>query len=258
MNDEASVKAAIQGSHTVFGVTNFWEKASADVELAQGKAIADASVAANVSHLIWSSLPDVTKLTKGVLSHVSHFDSKAHVEAYIRTLPLPSTFFMPALFISAFSTSGSGFAKKDPSDPTGNTLNINIPFHYTENKMPIIDIAADAGVFIATALLKAETEKPNGKVIWAAGGFYTMKEIVETIQDVTGMKVNYKEIPSEVFQSFLPPPIAKELTENMLLIKDYQYYGPGAEEGVKEAIKEVEAAGGFVTGLIEYLQKNSQ
>lgn len=256
LNDPESVKAAIQGSNVVFGVTNFWEKASADIELAQGKAIADASLAANVSHLIWSSLPNATKITNGVLSHVSHFDSKAGVEAYIRSLPIPSTFFMPAMFISAFSLSGSGLAKLDASDPTGQTLNINIPFHYTDSKIPLLDIAADGGKFIATALLKAETEKPNGEVIWAAAGFYTPKEIVETMGEVTGKVVNYGEISAEGFHGFLPPSVANEVTENMVLIRDYLYYGPGAEEGVKDAVVEIETAGYEVTGLAEYLKKS--
>ena len=41
LNDAASVKAAIKGSYAVFGVTNYWESASAEVEMKQGKAMAD-------------------------------------------------------------------------------------------------------------------------------------------------------------------------------------------------------------------------
>lgn len=47
LNDVASVKAAIKGAYAVFGVTNYWEKADEHVEMAQGKAMADA---AKVSH----------------------------------------------------------------------------------------------------------------------------------------------------------------------------------------------------------------
>jgi uncharacterized protein YbjT (DUF2867 family) len=43
LNDADSLKAAVKGAYAVFAVTNFWESRSADVEKAQGKAIADAA-----------------------------------------------------------------------------------------------------------------------------------------------------------------------------------------------------------------------
>jgi hypothetical protein len=71
-----------------------WDTISAENEVAQGKAIADASVAAGVELLIWSSLPNVSKMSGGDLTTVHHFDSKAEVEEYIRGLPIISAFFM--------------------------------------------------------------------------------------------------------------------------------------------------------------------
>lgn len=82
--------------------TLVWEKASAACEIAQGKAIADAAVAAGVTLLIWSSLPNVTKMTSGKLSNVHHFDSKAEVETYIRGLSIQSIFYMPAWYMQNF------------------------------------------------------------------------------------------------------------------------------------------------------------
>lgn len=67
--------------------------------MAQGKAMADAAVAKDVELLIWSSLPNVTKMTEGKLSGVKHFDSKAEVETYIRGLPIKSVFYMPAFYM---------------------------------------------------------------------------------------------------------------------------------------------------------------
>ena len=69
-----------------------WEKASAAIEIAQGKAMADAAVAAGASLLIWSTLPNVTKMTDGTLTGVVQWDSKAYVETYIRGLPITSAF----------------------------------------------------------------------------------------------------------------------------------------------------------------------
>lgn len=61
--------------------------------------MADAAVAAGATLLIWSSLPNVTKMTDGKMTGVKHFDSKANVEEYIRTLPIKAMFFMPGWFM---------------------------------------------------------------------------------------------------------------------------------------------------------------
>src|SRR4051812_45830228 len=76
-----------------------WEKASAAVEVAQGKAIADAAVAAGATQIIWSSLPSVAEMTGGSVTGAKHFESKAEVETYIRTLNIKSMFFMTAWFM---------------------------------------------------------------------------------------------------------------------------------------------------------------
>jgi hypothetical protein len=43
MNDKDSLVKAMKGSHTVFGVTNYWEKMDKDLEVQQGKNLADAA-----------------------------------------------------------------------------------------------------------------------------------------------------------------------------------------------------------------------
>lgn len=43
LNDRASVVKAIQGSYAVYAVTNYWETVDMDLEIQQGKNIADAA-----------------------------------------------------------------------------------------------------------------------------------------------------------------------------------------------------------------------
>jgi uncharacterized protein YbjT (DUF2867 family) len=76
---------------------------NADVEFSQGKNVADVSKAIGVSHLIFSSLHNVTEQTKGRLSHVPHFDSKANVEKYIRASGVGCSFILPGYYMSNFT-----------------------------------------------------------------------------------------------------------------------------------------------------------
>lgn len=43
LNDASTLGAAVHGAFAVFAVTNYWESKSAQVEMKQGKAIADAA-----------------------------------------------------------------------------------------------------------------------------------------------------------------------------------------------------------------------
>jgi len=61
LSSKSSILQAIRGSDAVFGVTNYWEKGTLEFEVMQGKNLADAAKEAGISHLIWSSLPFVSK-----------------------------------------------------------------------------------------------------------------------------------------------------------------------------------------------------
>lgn len=76
---------------------------SSDTELSQGKTVADASKECGVSHLIFSSLLNVSKVTNGRLSHVPHFDAKADVEQYIISTGIPCTFVLAGYFMSNYT-----------------------------------------------------------------------------------------------------------------------------------------------------------
>jgi len=209
LDDPGSLDKAVAGSYAVFGVTNFWEKASAEVEIAQGKAIADAAVKTGAVQLIWSSLPNVTELSSGELTAVHHFDSKAEVESYIRTLNIKSMFFLPGCFMQNYFT-----IMKPQLDPDG-TWFISLPCKET-TRLPMIDIR-DTGKFLSPALLNPD--KYNGKRFIAATAFYTAIELLETWKRVTGTKVE--------FRTWNPPSssLLSNLNDSTALFDKYSYYG---------------------------------
>src|SRR5258707_10261047 len=77
LNRPETLKAAFEGAHGVFLVTNFGE-AGTD-EFKQATAAVRAAKDAGVKHLIWSTLPDVEAISGGRL-HVPHFTGKAKVD----------------------------------------------------------------------------------------------------------------------------------------------------------------------------------
>ena len=70
LNDVESLRAAVQGSYGVFGMTDFWSIHSQEIEVQQGKNLFEACKAQGVRHYVWSSLPWAQKLTKGVLTQL--------------------------------------------------------------------------------------------------------------------------------------------------------------------------------------------
>jgi uncharacterized protein YbjT (DUF2867 family) len=233
MNDSTSVHSAVSGSHAVFAVTNYWEQQSRAIEVQQGKTIADASKAVGVKHLIWASLPNVTNLTGGKLRHVAHFDGKADVEEYVESIKgttgMIASYWMPGFFMSNFKD----WVKKSPE--TG-VPTLTLPFDLEQTQVGLLDAPNDTGKFVA-GLLLAEPHSTDGVRVQGVSQWATPKEIVDTISKVSGTKVEFQEVTKEQYQTFLPPPIAEEMAENMVLVRDWSYYGKGAEKKQQESNK---------------------
>lgn len=231
MNDPESLKSAISGSHAVFAVTNYWESQSAETEIQQGKNVADVSAEVGVKHLIWSSLPHVAKLTNGELKHVYHFDSKADVEEYIESIKgktgMIASYWMPGFFMSNLKAIIS-------LNPQTGKPTLTLPWDADSTQVGLIDIAQDAGKFVA-GLLLADPKSVDGFHVNGVSQWLTPREIVDILNKTAGANVEFQEVPADVYEGFLPEPIAKEMTENMLLVRTWSYFGKGAEKRQEES-----------------------
>ena len=215
MSTAEQAAPAVAGAHTVFIVTNFWESMNANTEYEQGKAVVDACAAAGVKHIIFSSLIDVTAASGGALSHVSHFDSKAKVEAYIRSKGLPGTYVMPGVFMSAmlggFRKQGDAYVWALPEGADKDTA-----------QLPLFDAVHDMGKFVKAAIKTFPDSV--GRQFYAATDYYTPVRMADEFTRVTGKTASVTNVPQDVFKSFLPPAAAQELLENMLLFQKPGYY----------------------------------
>lgn len=139
MNTAEQVAPAVKDAHTVFLVTNYWETGSGNMEVAQGKAVADACKTAGVKQLIFSSLLNTNKISNGRLTHIKHFEGKAEIEEYIRQINVPATFVLPGFFASNLFTS----IRKNEDGSFAWAL----PASGDKTKVPIFDVTADMGTY---------------------------------------------------------------------------------------------------------------
>jgi uncharacterized protein YbjT (DUF2867 family) len=228
MSSAEAVKPAVKDAHTVFLVTNYWEKASPEAEIAQVKAVTDASKAAGVKHIVHSTLIHVTKATEGRLTHVLHFDAKADGTDYIRQSGVPVTAFLPGYFLSNYFSS---FRKQEDG-----SYAVMMPLPADEKIVPAFDASNDTGKYVKAAIKTFNGE--SGRKFYGAGEYLSLQQIVDDWSEVTGEKATYKQIPANVFESFLPPQIAKELTENMLLLGDVGYYAGASLDETNALLEE--------------------
>jgi uncharacterized protein YbjT (DUF2867 family) len=245
LDDPSSLPSALKDvSHVFFLTTTSYTGNTREIETRQAKNICSAAIDAGVKYIIFSSMSHPFKISNGALKHVEHFDAKAEIETYMRSLPIQSAFFAPASFMQNFGTHSipRPSPKGDGTYVIANVLN-------PDTKVPLIDIT-DTGKW--TAAILEEPEKYAGKFFAAAEGLYTWPEACEVISKVTGKTVVYQQMPDGVFKGFLPPGMSDALLEMWVLNRDYGYYGSEMEKEVKWA---KEQAVGGLTGLEEWLRR---
>ncbi|WPH01301.1 Hypothetical protein R9X50_00414000 [Acrodontium crateriforme] len=243
--DEESHVKAFEGAHTIFASTvTVYDGHAYDHEIAHGRALADAAVKAAVPYYIYSTLPNAGQISNGKLKHMGHFDGKAEVEAYIRKLPLKSAFIAPGCFMSNFHDS---LAPRPMGPGTYGIANFVKP----ETQLPLIDTASDTGKWV-TAIL-CDFEQYHGKVLQCATGLYTMQGIVDAMSKSSGKTILYKQIPRDIWKSFLPPTMKDHLSDMFQYFEEFGYYGEKTKENVDWSSRQ---ARGKLTTLDEYLIAN--
>jgi uncharacterized protein YbjT (DUF2867 family) len=149
-------------------------------EQALGRQLADAAVEAGVQHIVFSSLEDVDAITGGE-KWVPHFTDKAKIEAYIRTLPVTSSFIQMAFFYTNLIEYYS--PRMD-----GDTL--VFPVYLPEDfRAPFVDPLTATGP--AVLELFDHPQRYAGKTLPVIGDVISPREIVQTFARVTGKKVAY-------------------------------------------------------------------
>lgn len=156
-------------------------------------------------------------VSNGALTGVHHFDSKAIIESYIRSLFLPATFFMAGAYMSVYAQGSIRL------DPVTNTYMLFMPIS-GKIPIPLLDSEDDVGKFVKAILL--DRQGTLGKHILGATAYYTGEEIIAEY----GKGARYIEISPAMYKDTMmdqgmPEAGAEDLAQMMQLIARYGYFG---------------------------------
>ncbi|MBC9934911.1 NmrA/HSCARG family protein [Chitinophaga qingshengii] len=175
---EAFVQA-FRGADAAFLMTpNIAPPATHEFEL--GKQLADAAVEAQVPYIIFSSLENVDQRTAGKKS-APHFTDKANVEAYIRTLPVKSSFIYMAFFYTNLMEFYTPVLKEDTL-----VFPIYLPKDF---RAPFVDPLTATGPAVLEIL--SHPDQYAGQSLPVIGDIISPQEMVDTFISVTGKKAVY-------------------------------------------------------------------
>lgn len=181
-SDGASMRAALQGVHGVFSVqpSSPGGAVSDDDEVRFGIAIADLARDSGVRHLVYSSGGAVGDELTGM----GHFDSKARIEAHIRTLALTATIIRPAAFMEMLVMPGFGLDQGRFDF-----------FMQPQQRMQLIAVQ-DIGKFVAAIF--ADTERFGGRTLDIASDTVSGDDLATLFSQAAGRPIAYARFSDSV------------------------------------------------------------
>ena len=240
LNRPETLKAAFEGAHGVFLVTNAGER-GAD-ERKQATAAVRAAKDAGVEHLIWSTLPNVEAISGGKFD-VPHFTGKAKIDRIVKEAGFPHhTFVIAPFYYQNF------VGRLAPQKQADGSLGWAVPLDSDVRCLHVGDIS-ELGNVVAGAFAHPD-EAGNGEYLPLVGDFLSFNEIVETLNR-QGHNFSYKQIPKETFAASFPG--AAEIAEMISYWEAHTYLGSDSSDRIALANK---IAGGQPTKFSTWTQLN--
>ncbi|KAF7333512.1 NmrA domain-containing protein [Mycena venus] len=190
--DKAGLVSALRGSEAVFAVTVpiFFRADAEKGEIVQGKNIVDAAREAGVKFFIWSSLPDISKMSGGKYKNVVHYDEKEVVREYLAASGLTHASLLLPAFLENFWIRNS-LHKSEKG------YNITVPNFKATDLQAFAWISRDVPAAIL-ALLKNYTDpakKINGQLYPVVNANISYPELAEMTAKALGVEVTF--IPAQ-------------------------------------------------------------
>lgn len=235
LNDIKSLEAAFKGAHAIFAVTDFWapffnsttksklkpgeiiNKYCYDLELKQIQNIADAAAKADdgtLKSFIWSSLPDVKKMSKGKYQWAWHFDSKAAGTDYIHNAHPDLTKKMSVIYITFYASNAFHRIKK-LEDGSFEYI-ISAP---GDVKQPTIVTKKDTGPFVKTLV-----DLPPGKTLLAYSSLTSPNEFIDIWTRLNGVTAHTRQLSLAELEK-ASPDAGREIGESSIFAAEFGFDG---------------------------------
>jgi uncharacterized protein YbjT (DUF2867 family) len=224
LNRPETLRAAFEGAHGVFLVTNPWGEGSDEVQ--QATAAVRAAKEAGVKHFIWSTLPNVEAISGGKL-HVPHFTDKAKVDQVVKEAGFANHTLVIAPFYYQNLTGVLG-----PQKRVDETVGWTLPLDPTVRGIHMGDIT-QLGDIVAGAFAHPE-QAGRGEYLPLVGDFMSFNEIVDTLNR-QGHNFSFNQVPKEVFAGFFPG--AAEIAEMFSYFQAHTYLGVDSHDRITLANK---------------------
>lgn len=180
--DLDTIRAMMKDAHGVFSVqpSSPGGTLSDEDEVRYGITVADLAAECGMAHLVYSSGGAVSEKPTGL----GHFDSKARIEAHVRTLPVPATIIRPAAFMEMLVMPGFGldegrfdwFARPDQA-------------------MQLLAVD-DIGKFVAAIF--ADPQRFGGQTLEIASDTVTGRDLEAAFSEAAGRPIAYSRFSDEV------------------------------------------------------------
>jgi len=228
-----TLRAAFEGAHGVFLVTNFREAGAEEIK--QATAAVRPAKDAGVKHFVWSTLPNVEAISGGKF-HVPHFTGKAKLDPIVKAAGFVFHTFVIAPFY--YQNLVGAFAPQKQAD---GSLGWTVPL---DPDVPCIHMGdiTELGKIVAGAFAHPD-QAGNGEYLPLVGDFMSFKGIVETLNG-QGHKLSVKQVPKELFATFFPG--AAEIAEMFSYFQAHTYLGSDSSHRIALANK---IAGGQPTNF---------
>ena len=185
--DTSSLSAAMEGAYGVFSVQPSSGQGavygvSDEDEIRYGSAVADAAAANGVEHLVYSSVNAAGPTRTGM----GHFDSKAAIEAHVRTLGIRHTIIRPSAFMQILMLPGQGLDQ-------GMFYSVLRP----DQSMQFIAVE-DIGRIVAAIF--ADPGKYASRTIEIAGDAVTGDGLQDKLSRAAGRAISYHRLPDSLLE----------------------------------------------------------
>src|SRR2546421_7222487 len=197
LGDAASLRDACRGARGAFGVQDFWEHGY-EGEVRQGLNLIKAAEAERVDHFVYASVGGADR-TQGL--GITHFDSKAAIEAALKASRLHWTIYRPVTFLENFTMEAA-------LQRIFRAGVLRFPFPADR---PFQLLAIDDEAELVAAAFRSP-EKFKGLELEIASDQRRFDEVAAAITSAAGVALSFEEVSMDAFAALVAKTTAEELT----------------------------------------------